>query len=149
MGTGLQLELASQCSYPSLVNLAFSDSSEEGHVRVLADGCRLPFADASFQVVYSNSVIEHLGSWENQEDFAKECRRVGVSYYVQTPNRHFFFEPHLLTPFIHWLPHRFQARLLRHFTVWGLITKPTPEYCEALLDELRLLGSRELGPALS
>ena len=36
----------------------------------------------------------------------------------------FPIEPHVLTPFIHWLPRKLQARLLRNFTVWGLMTRP-------------------------
>lgn len=71
---------------------------------ILADGCHLPFADQSFEIVYSNSVIEHLSTFERQKQFAQECQRVGKKYYVQTPNCRFFIEPHLLTPLIHWLP---------------------------------------------
>ena len=111
---------------------------------VIGDGCRLPFKSGSFDIVYSNSVIEHLGTWENQQAFAAECQRVGRSYYIQTPNKHFFMEPHLLTPFIHWLPRAWQRKLLRYFTLWGWLTKPSSAQCSAFMDEIRLLGRREL-----
>ena len=111
---------------------------------VVADGCFLPFPDKIFDVVYSNSVIEHLGNLENQRRFAAECRRVGVRYYVQTPNKWFPIEPHLLTPFVHWLPPWFQRRLLRNFTIWGLITRPTTQQCETFLQEIRMLDRQEL-----
>src|SRR5438105_2665776 len=63
---------------------------------VLADARQLPFPDNAFEIVYSNSVIEHLGNLDDQRRFAAECRRVGRSYFVQTPNRHFPVEPHVL-----------------------------------------------------
>lgn len=116
---------------------------------VIADATALPFKDDAFEVVYSNSVIEHLGDFSNQEQFAAECRRVGSRYYVQTPNRGFPIEPHLLTPFIHWLPRNSQRRLLRNFTIWGLLTRPTAEECDQFLGEVRLLdqaGLRRLFP---
>lgn len=49
--------------------------------------------------------------------FAAEVRRVGKRYYVQTPNRHFWIEPHLLTPLIHFLPKSWQKKLVRPFTL--------------------------------
>jgi hypothetical protein len=45
---------------------------------VLGDGTALTYEDKSFSIVFSNSVIEHLGSFENQQRFAKECIRVGA-----------------------------------------------------------------------
>jgi hypothetical protein len=111
---------------------------------VVADGRRLPFKSNSFDIVYSNSLIEHLGSFENQRLFAEECRRVGLSYYVQTPNKRFPIEPHLITPFIHWLPVAVQRRLLRNFTVRGLIIRPTDQECEDFVRGLRLLNEPEL-----
>jgi methyltransferase family protein len=138
-GTAFNWSLLQDTPEPILLNLTFSGSDDDDEVRIIADGRHLPFRDEAFHVVYSNSMIEHLGSWENQKAFALECNRVGNAYYVQTPNKHFAVEPHLITPFIHWLPRRLQSHLLRRFTIWGLIAKPTPQYCEALLDELRLL----------
>ena len=110
---------------------------------ITGDGTGLPFGDGEFDIVFSNSVIEHLGSWENQERFAREVRRVGRRYYVQTPAREFPVEPHLLAPFIHWLPMSSQRRLVRYGTGWGLITKPTPQQVEDFLQEIRLLTFQE------
>jgi hypothetical protein len=111
---------------------------------VIADGCALPFASHSFDVVFSNSVIEHLGTWSNQQKFAAECRRVGMHYYIQTPNKWFFIEPHMLTPFIHWLPKSWQRRLLKNFTIRGLLLRPDQAKIQAFLDEIRLMDETEM-----
>jgi hypothetical protein len=111
---------------------------------IVSDGLYLPFKDNVFDVVYSNSVIEHLKTHENQQTFAKEVVRVGLQYYIQTPNKWFPIEPHFITPFIHWLPRVVQKHLLRNFTTWGLITRPTQEHCNRLLEELCLLTINEL-----
>src|SRR5713226_3792904 len=65
---------------------------------IIGDARRLPFAEKAFDVVYSNSTIEHLYSEDNQRLAAAEIARVGKAYFVQTPNRWFPIEPHYLTP---------------------------------------------------
>ena len=111
---------------------------------VIADGAELPFADQAFETVVSNSVVEHLSTWDRQTCFAREVRRVGRRVFVQTPNRRFFVEPHLITPFVHWTPKRVQRQLLRWCTIWGLIGRPTPAECDGFLSEVRLLTRGEL-----
>ena len=111
---------------------------------VVGDGCRLDYADRAFDLVFSNSVIEHLGTFERQQAFAAEARRVGRKLWVQTPAREFFIEPHLLAPFIHYLPVALQRRLIRRFTLWGMMTKPSPAGVEAFLQEVRLLSFAEM-----
>jgi hypothetical protein len=69
---------------------------------------------------------------------------VGRRYYVQTPSRWFPIEPHLMTPLIHYLPRRIQRKLLRNFTVWGVLVRPTPEGCDAFLRDIRLMTAGEL-----
>lgn len=71
---------------------------------VEGNGCSLPYADDAFDICHSNSVIEHVGNWQNKLDFAREVQRVAPNYIHQTPNYLFPWEPHLSGPFLHWLP---------------------------------------------
>lgn len=107
------------------------------------DGTCLQFDDKSFDIVFSNSVIEHVGNFENQEKFAAEATRVGRSLWIQTPNRAFIIEPHFLAPFFHFLPKMWQHKLARNFTLWGWLARPTAEYARAQVDEIRLLSRAE------
>jgi hypothetical protein len=130
-----------------LVNLARprdAHAAPAGSAFVVADGTRLAFADRAFDVAFSNSVIEHLGTPERQAAFARELRRVAAGVWVQTPARGFPVEPHLLAPFVHWLPRRWQRRLLRRFTGWGWLSRPSPERVARFLAETRLLSLREM-----
>lgn len=78
---------------------------------VRADGRRLPFRDQEFDIGFSNAVIEHVGSREEQAAFASEIVRVCRRAFLTSPNRHFPVDPHTLLPFIHWLPISMRARL--------------------------------------
>lgn len=111
---------------------------------VNGDGTCLEYPNNSFDIAYSNSVIEHLFTWENQILFANETRRIAKGVWVQTPAKEFFIEPHLLTPFIHFLSKKWQGRLLRNFTVWGVITRPSQELVDQFLSEVRLLSFKEM-----
>ena len=85
---------------------------------VRADGRELPFADAEFElgfsnavvdgafdVVHSSAVLEHVGGEANQRAFIRELTRVARrTAHLTTPNRWFPLDPHTLLPFAHWLP---------------------------------------------
>lgn len=115
---------------------------------VAGDGRALPFRDRAFDVVFSNSVIEHVGDRESQLRFAGEAMRVGRAYWVQTPNRWFPVEQHLLTPLIHWLPRAWQRAVAPRFNLWQIAARPSEDrrrfYIEHYLREVRLLGAAEL-----
>ena len=98
---------------------------------VEGDGCALPFGDASFDIVHSNAVIEHVGERERQATFVREALRVGRQVFVTTPNRFFPLEVHTRLPLVHWLPDELAGR------VYDLAGKPWAR-------ENRLLGPREL-----
>ena len=76
------------------------------------------YGASSFDVVFSNSVIEHLGpDFADQRRMADEIRRVGKRYFVQTPNRYFPIEPHFLTPGFQFFPTSVRTWLVSHFSV--------------------------------
>jgi hypothetical protein len=71
---------------------------------VTASGTNLPFEDDSFDIAFSNAVLEHVGGREEQRRFVHELCRVAPKVFVSTPNRRFPLEVHTLVPFLHWLP---------------------------------------------
>jgi SAM-dependent methyltransferase len=80
---------------------------------VVADGRRLPFEDQTFDVGFSNAVIEHVGSRDEQRKFVSEMLRTCRRVFVATPNAGFPIDPHTVLPFVHWLPIRIRYPLLR------------------------------------
>jgi SAM-dependent methyltransferase len=71
----------------------------------------LPFDDESFDLVFSNAVIEHVGAREQQRAFLDEILRVGKRAFVTTPNRRHPIEFHTITPFLHYLPPRMYRQI--------------------------------------
>ena len=131
----------------TILNLEVSPDAQENSLYPLlaGDGRNLhQFKNLAFDIVFSNSVIEHLGTFEDQQRFASEMRRVGQRLWIQTPARGFFIEPHYITAFVHYLPKRWQRRLLRSLSLWGWLTKPNAAQIEALLQEIRLLNGPEM-----
>ena len=85
---------------------------------VRGDARQLPFETGEFDIAYSNSLLEHLDPGD-RKDFASEVRRVARRYWIQTPNKHFPVEPHVLLPAYHWLPQGAQKRLWRYGRLEG------------------------------
>jgi SAM-dependent methyltransferase len=75
---------------------------------IVADGCNLPFADKSIDVVFSNAVIEHVA---DQAQMAREIMRVGKKWFVTTPNFWYPIEVHCKMPLVHFLPRRLRHQL--------------------------------------
>ena len=124
------------------------DRTQTGTDLVAGDGRSLPFCDGAFDIVFSNSVIEHVGSTADQQKFAREVARVGKGYWVQTPNRRFPFEMHVMLPLVHYLPPEWQRRVVTRFTGWEMLVPHTTDvrrdYLHHFLNELHLLDATEL-----
>jgi Methyltransferase domain len=94
---------------------------------VEGDACNIgEVRDQSFDMVFSNSVIEHVGAEEQQQAFAQTVRRVGKSYWVQTPSIWFPIEAHTGMPFWWFYPEALRQRLLRR---WH---DKTPEWADTI-----------------
>ena len=101
------------------------------------------YADKSFDLVFSNSVIEHLYTWENQQKMAKEIRRVGNCYFVQTPNKYFVIEPHYALPLFQFIPKKLGYLILTK-TKLSRFTQWEPIAAQQYLDEIKLLSLKEM-----
>jgi SAM-dependent methyltransferase len=107
---------------------------------VVFDGCCMPFPDKSFDIVYSNAVIEHLPGPDAVARFASEVQRVGKGWFISTPNYWYPIEPHYHLPYLQLLPQRWQHRVAAN------LGKPTYEYLQLLerRDMTRLFPTSEV-----
>jgi len=128
-----------------LYNVSPSEVSYSNLVAMVGDARDMrEFKDKQFQIVFSNSVIEHVGTYAHQRQMAQEVQRVGERYYVQTPNRFFPMEPHFLFPFFQFLPVSFRVFLVTHFNLgWRGKIRDRQEALQAV-NEIRLLTEKEL-----
>jgi len=116
-------------------------------------GAPLPFADGAFDVVFSNAVIEHVGSRASQQAFVRELLRVGRAFFVTTPNRWFPVEHHTGIPLLHYLPASLYRATLRRtrFSYWadeGHLNMLTPRTFHSLFpppSDARILRITTLG----
>lgn len=130
----------------TLVNLDFSPSDREysNLVKVIGDATDLrQYTAEDFDIVFSNSVIEHLYNKDNQIKMANECQRIGKRYFIQTPNRNFFIEPHYLLPFFQFLPRTLRLNILTK-TPLSRGKRWNPKYAQQYVDEIRLLNKKEM-----
>ena len=103
------------------------------------DACNVAeFGDRSFDLVFSNSVIEHVGPPSKQVEFAHEVLRLGKSYWVQTPSVWFPIEVHSGMPFYWFYPSWLRAALIRHWR------KHLPAWWADDMDTTRVLSRRRM-----
>jgi len=102
------------------------------------------FADRSFDVVFSNSVIEHLFTFENQRRMASEVQRVGKCFWVQSPNFWFPLEPHFDVPGWHWMPVNLRVALIKRWKFGTMGPCTDPKRAREVVEEVRLLTKGEL-----
>ena len=98
------------------VDVVDERESSDGFTFSLVADAYLPFENATFDVVISNHVLEHVGDRAAQEIHVQELSRVlrpGGFFYLAVPNKWSVVEPHYRLPFLSWLPARFADLYVR------------------------------------
>jgi Methyltransferase domain len=127
------------------VNLAQEAQVHANIHPLVADATDLSdFDDKSFDVAFSNSVIEHLFTAEAQEAMARETRRVARAYWVQTPNYWFPMEPHFLVPGWQWLPEPARVAAIRRVRLGWRGPVQDVDAAREQVREIRLMRRSEL-----
>jgi 2-polyprenyl-3-methyl-5-hydroxy-6-metoxy-1,4-benzoquinol methylase len=129
----------------TLLNLHTQPTTGHNFTSITGDATNISqYADQSFDIVYSNSVIEHLYTKENQIKMANEVQRVGKNYFIQTPNMNFPIEPHFVFPMFQFLPHALRVNLIQNFTLGHIIRRKEKESAEDIINEIHLLRISEM-----
>ncbi|MCA0399539.1 MAG: class I SAM-dependent methyltransferase [Proteobacteria bacterium] len=135
----------------TLVNLEAEPVSDPRFTSLAGNACAMPeFGDNTFDIVHSNSVIEHVGRWNNMKAMAAEVWRLAPRFYLQTPAFGFPVEPHFRAPFFHWLPMPWRIWLARHLALGHYPRAQTLDEAMRFVEDAILLDAarfRALFPA--
>jgi 2-polyprenyl-3-methyl-5-hydroxy-6-metoxy-1,4-benzoquinol methylase len=128
----------------TLLNLEPQQIDHENLSSLVGDATDLlGIKDREFDIVFSNSVIEHVGNFDRQRRMAQEVQRVGQRYFVQTPNYSFPIEPHFLFLGFQWLPVWIRAFLVGHFRLGWMPRASNAEEARRMVEGIRLLTRDE------
>lgn len=110
---------------------------------VSGDACdaRL-FAGRRFDLVHSNSVIEHVGEMDRMQAFADNVRRLSDRFFVQTPNFWFPLEPHFRVIGFQWMPLSLRIALMQRRNLGFFPRAKTRQEAVNNVAEIRLLDAK-------
>ncbi len=129
----------------TLINLKAETVDDPRFVSLAGDACSMPqFDDDSFDLVHSNSVIEHVGRWQQMKKMAAEVRRLAPAYYLQTPAFGFPIEPHFRAPLFHWLPDSIRIGLIMRFSIGFYPRAKTLDEAMSYFEDAILLDRRRM-----
>jgi hypothetical protein len=129
----------------SLINLEQKQTKYANLKSCKGDARNLPeFGDNSYEIAFSNSVIEHVGNYHDQLLMVKEMQRLAPRLYLQTPNYYFPLEPHFLFPFFQFFPLRFKAWLIMNFQLGWYPRYRKREDAVSIAKSITLLKYKEI-----
>lgn len=113
---------------------------------VTGDACCPPKSVLSqhFDLVYSNSVLEHLGGHYRRAQFAGVVDKIAAHHWVQTPYRYFPIEPHWIFPWFQHLPVSMQTRVAQRWPIGNFAGVAASADALADVLEIELVGRRQL-----
>lgn len=98
----------------------------------------------AFDLVVSNSLIEHVGDWNDIHLACCEIRRMAPYGWIQTPAFSFPIEPHFVVPLIHWFAAPVRARLLPILPRRGYHNLPDIDAARRAVERINLLTKKEM-----
>jgi hypothetical protein len=99
--------------------------------------------DRTYDLVHSNSVIEHVGDATSRSHFAQVLSGLAPNLWIQTPNRYFPIEPHWMFPFFQFLPRGLKIAVARYWPLsYGGTT--AARYAGDRVDSVELITATEL-----
>ena len=131
-------------AHVTIVNLRPVDQPPEAWMQsVVGNACRRDVALGQFDLVISNSLLEHVGGAEERRRLAAVVNEAADRHWVQTPNRYFPIEPHWFFPWFQFLPFRAQVLVTR---AWPLSHRQNRNAARAarIVREVELIGRREM-----
>lgn len=129
----------------SLLNLYPQQANSSDFLWLEGDATNMSnVKNGEFDIIFSNSVIEHVGTFGDQKRMADEIIRIGKSYFIQTPNRYFPIEPHFLFPFYNLLPMFIKVVLLTNFSLGYMPKAKNKQEAINIINSVRLLNEKEL-----
>jgi hypothetical protein len=122
-----------------------AQQTEPGLTPLVADACDLPdsLSAEQFDLVYSNSLMEHVGGHSRRQRFAETVRNCADHHWVQTPYRYFPVEPHWLFPGMQWLPFRARVTVSQRWP-YGHIPRGGRAQATNDVAEVELLSATEM-----
>jgi hypothetical protein len=133
-------------AFVTTMNLDEYRPAESWLEHVVGDACvesSLDSCSGRYDLVVSNSLIEHVGGFQRRQDLAEIVMSTAPRYWVQTPDRYFPIEPHYIAPGFQFLPPGVRAAAVQH---WPLAHERVRTRQEALAQVLMidLIGANEL-----
>jgi len=94
----------------------YSEAELAPYRLIEADACKCGPLSETFDIVFSNALIEHVGNARRQQGLANFIRSAGDAFWVQTPAPLFPIEAHCDLPFWWFMP---MDRRRRQITTWN------------------------------
>lgn len=129
----------------TIVNLVPQESDDSALKVVQANACELPdeLRGENFDLVYSNSLLEHLGGHVQRQRLVDNVHHCADRHWVQTPYRYFPVEPHWLFPGFQWLPYSARIAVSQRWNR-GCVKTYTRAEAEVQVNEIDLVGIAQM-----
>ncbi|MGH3688498.1 MAG: class I SAM-dependent methyltransferase [Pseudonocardiaceae bacterium] len=122
--------------YDGELQIGYETSSLPSWITVVAgDACDPPqhVREQQFDLVFSNSLIEHVGGSFRRKMLASFICGTSSRYWIQTPYRYFPIEPHWIFPAFQFLPLATRSWLSR---TWPLMHSRAEDWTSSVVTAL-------------